>query len=102
MAGFNLKSWLVEGGNVTFKNAWRESYARIGWVNSAIGVMADTISGVPLNLYNEKGKLLTYKDTKTREHPLYKLFNPPMPYVFNSVSLFCSNSSTWLIVVSFI
>ena len=86
MAGFSLKSWLAEGGTISFRSAWRESYARIGWVNSNIGVLADTISGVPLNLYDEKDNLLVYKDKKARKHPLFKLFNPPKQYIYNSVA----------------
>ena len=81
---FNLKDWLAEGGNKRLrKYSLSYSYSTIGWVFTPVRVLADTISGVPLNFYDESGDLITI-DTH-EQHPLYKVLFPPKRYEHSSM-----------------
>ena len=81
---FNFAEWLSEGGNAGMRSfALTLSYEQMCWVRACVNRVATSASTAPLNFYEGKvGQLPSYKEKERitdKEHPVYKLFNPPKP-----------------------
>lgn len=83
---FSFNDWLSEGGSTGMRSfVLNNSYERMCWVYACVNRIATSASSAPLVFYqgkpdriptsapNEKERI------KDREHPVYKLFNPPNP-----------------------
>jgi len=87
---FNFNEWLSEGGNASLRSfSLSSAYERMCWVRACVHRIATSASTAPLIFYEGKvGQLPSYleKDRITdKEHPAYKLFNPPKPPTINSL-----------------
>lgn len=87
---FNFNEWLSEGGNAGLRNfSLSYAYERMCWVRACVHRIATSASTAPLIFYEGKvGQIPTFleKDRITdKEHPAYKLFNPPKPPIINSL-----------------
>lgn len=81
---FSFKDWLSEGGNTNLRNLSLDSaYERMCWVRACVYRIATSASTAPLKFYEGKpGALPSYNEKeriKDKNHPVYKLFNPPKP-----------------------
>lgn len=83
---FSFNDWLSEGGSASLRSfSLNSSYERMCWVYACVNRIATSASSAPLVFYegkpdripsttpNEKERI------KDREHPVFKLFNPPKP-----------------------
>lgn len=81
---FSFNDWLSEGGNAGLRSfVLNSSYEQMCWVRACVNRIATSASTAPLKFYEGKpGAFPTYNEKeliKDREHPAYKLFNPPKP-----------------------
>lgn len=83
---FSFNDWLAEGGSAGLRTfALNSSYERMCWVYACVNRIATSASSAPLVFYEGKSDRIPDSEPnekeriKDREHPAYKLFNPPNP-----------------------
>lgn len=83
---FSFNDWLSEGGAAGLRSfVLNNSYERMCWVYACVNRIATSASSAPLVFYQGKPSRIPSdapnekERIKDREHPVYKLFNPPNP-----------------------